>query len=299
MDDGTVDLMSQSFGCTNMKVALLTTLIVTLSVASLFIVPFMTSAASATVTLKPKSVLPGHSVSVTGLGFQTNSSVYIYFGGSSGQLVVTTTSNSSGGFVTKFNAPAVAPGTYVVTAESCCLGGTTFASANLVIKTGAVLTVKPVAASVGKTVEVSGTGFAASKTITVSLGTTMVGSATSNSTGGFSTTFVVPQIPGGRHTLNATDGTTTGTKSFTVRALVSLKPIKGLPGITDVITGTGFAENSTIKVTFNAVQVMTGTSNSTGGFAISYTVPNLVAGTYVVAATDASSGTASHSFTIS
>jgi len=279
-----------------MKIALLATLIVTLSIASLFVVPFMTSAATATLAVKPKSVLPGHSVSATGLGFQTSSSVTVYFNGSP---VATTTTNSSGGFVAKFNAPSVAAGTYTVSATSCCSGGTVTASTSLTIKAGAVLTVKPIAASVGKTVTVSGTGFAASKTITVSLGSTMVASTTSSSTGTFSTTFKVPQVPGGKYTLSATDGTTIGTKSFTVRALITLKPIKGLPGITDVVTGTGFAANSAIKVTFNGVQVMTGTSNSTGGFVISYTVPSIAAGTYVVAATDASSGTASHSFTVS
>jgi len=278
-----------------MKIALLATLIVTLSVASLFVVPFMTSAATATLAVKPKSVLPGHSVSATGLGFQTNSGVTVYF---NGKAVASTTTNSSGGFVAKFNVPSVAAGSYVVSATSCCAGGTVTASTSLTVKAGAVLTVKPVASSVGKTVTVSGTGFAASKTITVSLGTTVVATTTSTSTGTFSTSFVVPQIAGGKLTLSATDGTTTGTKSFTVRALVTLKPVKGLPGITDVISGTGFAASSAITVTFNGVQVMTGTSNSTGGFAISYTVPSIAAGTYVVAATDASSGTASHSFTV-
>jgi len=278
-----------------MKIALLATLIVTLSIASLFVVPFMTSAATATLAVKPKSVLPGHSVSATGLGFQTSSTVTVYFNGSP---MVTTTTNSTGGFVAKFNVPSVAPGTYTVSATSCCNGGQVTASTTLTVKAGAALTVKPVAASVGKTVTVSGTGFAASKTVTVSLGTTVVASTTSTATGTFSTSFVVPQIAGGKLTLSATDGTTTGTKSFTVRALVTLKPIKGLPGITDVISGTGFAASSAIKVTFNGVQVMTGTSDSTGAFAISYTVPSIAAGTYVVAATDASSGTASHSFTV-
>src|ERR1700730_17216800 len=184
------------------------------------------------------------------------------------------------------SAPAIASGFPVL------------ASAADIQLRSAGLTVKPGVAPVGKTITVSGTGFGASLKVTVTLGTTTVASATSDSTGHFSTTSVVPQIPGGKYVLSATEGTTTKHKSFTVHAHVMLKPIRGHAGSTDMITGTGFAASSAIKVTFNSVQVTTGTTDSTGAFSLSFTVPNDAKGVYTVTATDAGTGSASHTFKI-
>src|SRR5271155_4318943 len=59
------------------------------------------------------------------------------------------------------------------------------------------LHVKPVKGEVNRVVTVSGGGFLATSTITIKFGTVTVATLTSNSSGGFSTTFKVPQATAG------------------------------------------------------------------------------------------------------
>ncbi|MFI5421310.1 MAG: hypothetical protein ACHQ1H_10125 [Nitrososphaerales archaeon] len=282
---------------TKTKITFLGTLVAAIYVASLFVFPLTAYAAGATVTLSPTSASVGQVVKVTGTGFQGSSSVTVTF---NGKTVATTTSDVSGAFSTSFTVPSVAGGTYPVTATSCCSGGIVSASANLVVKAAAAtMKLSPVIAGTGKVVTVTGSGFGASKTITVSFGTRgTIATTTSDSTGAFSTTFTVPVIAGGKYKVNGTDGTIIVSKTFTIRAHISEKPVRGSVGSTVTLMGTGYAANSAITVTFNGASVATGTSDSTGSFSLSYQVPNLVAGSYSVVAKDAAIGSATDKFTI-
>jgi hypothetical protein len=279
------------------KITFLATLIAAIYVASLFVFPMTTFAASAVVTLSPTSASVGQTVKVSGTGFQTSSSLTVTF---NGHTVATTTTDGSGAFSTSFVVPSAAAGTYPVTATSCCSGGTVVGSANLVVKAGAAtMKLSPVIAGTGKIVTVTGSGFGASKTITISFGTTgTIATTTSDSTGAFSTTFTVPVMPAGKYKVNGTDGTIIVSKTFTIRPHVSEKPVRGSAGSSVTMMGTGFAASSAITVTFNGVAVGTGTTDSTGSFTLTYQVPNDAAGSYSVVAKDAASNMATAKFTI-
>jgi len=160
------------------------------------------------------------------------------------------------------------------------------------------LHVKPVKGIVNRSITVSGGGFLASSTITIKFGTIVVATTTANSSGGFATTFKVPQATAGVHTLTVSDGTNLISRSFTVVSHVTLKPKTGLPGATVAVTANGFAASSTVKITFNGVQIKSIKSNSTGGLSTSFVVPNDPAAAYPVVATDASSNTATATFTV-
>jgi len=160
------------------------------------------------------------------------------------------------------------------------------------------LHVKPVKGIVGRSVTVSGGGFLISSTITIKFDANVVATTPSNTTGGFSTAIKVPQATAGVHTLTVTDGTNIITRTFTIVSHITDKPKSGLPGATIAVTGTGFAASSTVKITFNGVQVKSIKSNSTGGFSTSYAVPNDPAASYPVVATDGKSNTATATFTI-
>src|SRR5207245_8101050 len=78
------------------------------------------------------------------------------------------------------------------------------------------LTLAPSRGPVGTSVTVTGITFSPSTTITLSWDSTTLTTITSNSTGGFTTTFQVPTASDGSHKVQATDGTNTHSALFTV-----------------------------------------------------------------------------------
>ncbi len=243
------------------------------------------------ISLSPVRGQAGSSVTVSGTGFAVSSTVTVTFG-SVGQ-VATTSSNSTGSFSTSFIVPSVPSGTNVVTATDT---GSNSATANFNVLVPKV-TLKPSTGATGKTVTVTGTGFAPTSTITISYDgspqTTSPGAIQSNSTGGFTGTFAVPASPVGSNTVNATDGTNFATANYNVAPSISITPktSAGKNSITVTITGTGYTANSPITITFDgAVQTTTPASVVTlanGGFTATFVVPSTTpAGTYTVQATD-------------
>jgi YVTN family beta-propeller protein len=79
---------------------------------------------------------------------------------------------------------------------------------------------------------------------------------------------------------------------------LALSPTSGPVGTTVTATGAGFAENSSVTVTFNAGTVCALTSDSTGAFSCTFVLPASPQGTYTVIATDASENTASATFEV-
>lgn len=160
--------------------------------------------------------------------------------------------------------------------------------------------IKPDKGVVNRSITLSGGGFLDNATITIKFDSTTIATTTSNSTGGFSTTFKVPDAVAGAHTVTVSDGTNTISKSFTVTTNLALKPKSGAAGSSVTVTGTGFAATSTVKLTFNGVAIGKAMkTNSTGGFTETITIPNDAAGSYPVVGTDASGNTHTATFTIS
>lgn len=162
-----------------------------------------------------------------------------------------------------------------------------------------IIYLKPDRGTVNRIVTISNKGgFDHNVTITIKFDSEIVATTMSNSSGGFSTTFKVPQAVVGIHTVTATGGTITASQTFTVVTNIAIVPKSGHVGRTVKINGTGFAASSTIKITFNSVLVDTTESNSTGGFSTSIAIPDDSAGSYSIVATDASGDNASSTFTI-
>jgi len=102
--------------------------------------------------------------------------------------------------------------------------------------------------------------------------------------------FLVPEGVAGAHylwvkTTNAGIADTTSI-GFTVDSQVKLSPSRGLPGDTITAKLYGFAGTSDVSVTFNAVEVATGTTNSLGTATVTFKVPNVGYDPYPVSATD-------------
>src|SRR5438445_429877 len=170
----------------------------------------------------------------------------------------------------------------------------------------ASISLNPTSGPAGTTVTVTGSNFAANSGITISYdGTTVTttpGTITTSSTGSFSATFTVPASTAGSHTVSAKDAVSNSASAqYTVTPSISLSPTTGPTGTIVTIKGTGFAASSGITVTYSGASVTTtpGTisTNSTGGFTATFTVPASVAAPHTVVATDGSH-TASKKFTV-
>jgi len=234
-------------------------------------------------------------VSVSGTGYAPSSAVSVTFG-SSGQ-VATATTDTSGNFGTSFLVPTVPGGINVVTATD---GSSNSATANYNVATK--LTLTPVKGSTGTSVTVTGTGFAASSAITVTYDSTSEPGATSSSSGTFSTSFTVPTSVGGSHVVIATDASSnSATSNFNVVSSLTLTPVKGATGKTVTLTGTGFASLASISVTYDGTAMSTTpstiTTDSSGSFSATLTIPLSTAGKHTIAASDGTNS-ATGTFTV-
>ena len=120
-------------------------------------------------------------------------------------------------------------------------------------------------------------------------------------TGIFNATFNVPSgSSSGDHTVKATQGSKSASKTFTVGPVITLNPTSGPLGTPVDITGTGFSPNSTVTITFGGDTLPESpvTTNSSGGFSLTFVVPGeSSSGPKPVVATQGSNS-ASKTFTV-
>ncbi len=158
-------------------------------------------------TYSPTQAPPGDTVEVSGTGFGDRVDVDIYLGTDS---VATETTDRDGSFTASFIVPEVDEGTYSLVAED--EDGNDY-EVSFIVEIGIETTIRPVTSAaapgyVGQSVTVSGTGFQANSTITITYATTpvTVATTTSDSEGAFTATFKIPKSEAGAHTITASDG---------------------------------------------------------------------------------------------
>jgi hypothetical protein len=132
---------------------------------------------------------------------------------------------------------------------------------------------------VGTEVEISGSGFSDSETLTIDVGTTEVdiesGDDETDSSGEFECTIIVPEAANGNRTITVTDESgAEGKLDFTVESEIEVSPTT-IPSATTSVTvsGTGFAATSEVTIWIDEEEAKTDTTNSRGSFDISFTVP--------------------------
>ncbi|MGP8131881.1 MAG: beta strand repeat-containing protein [Thermoplasmata archaeon] len=268
------------------------------------------------ITVSPVQGPVGAIVTVSGTGFSVLSTAGLLFDGVSiatctgGSL----TTSATGAFSCTFQVPSETAGATVTAGD---VGGQT-ATATFALTTPAITVSSPTQGPVGATAAVSGTGFSASSAVGlvfdgVTIASCTGGSLTAGSTGVFSCTLKVPTGTTGT-TVTATDvGGQTATGSYTVTSpLILVSPAQGPVGATFTVTGSGFSVSSGATVSFDGtLQTPTGgshcaysgwtiTTDTTGGFVCTFTVPSEPAGAYTVVGNDtaASASTSAQPFTV-
>jgi hypothetical protein len=247
-------------------------------------------------TLTPKVILStssggvGDTVTVDGTGFKASSSVIIYFDSTS---VGTATTDANGSFNdATFTVPQIYKGNHTVKGQD-----TDGDSPTVNFTVTHKITITPTSGAPGITVTVNGSGFGASKPITIKYNaavvTTTPATTNTDATGSFTASFTVPTSVAGTYAVEASDGTYSASANFAITINITLSEITseaspGHVGMEITISGTGFKPDSQIKITYTStpIEVATTSSNNEGAFSATFKIPKSAHGTHTIKASD-------------
>jgi len=243
------------------------------------------------ITIDPVEGGVGDLVAITGTGFAANDSMDILFDDVV-QSGVTATSDDNGSFTATITIPAASRGSHTIKARD-----DSFNSATATLTIGHKVTVTPVGDRVaGDTLTISGNGFDASKTMTITWNgvaiATSPATVTTTTSGAFSANITVPGTPAGNYTVTVSDDTNSATATVTVKATTSVsrtttQASPGHVGMEFTISGTGYAAGTiTITDTTAAVTLATATSDA-GAFSATFTIPEGAGGSHAITVSDA------------
>ncbi|MEG9246531.1 choice-of-anchor G family protein [Arthrobacter sp. Soc17.1.1.1] len=259
-----------------------------------------------TITVDPATVVAGSSTTVTGVGFAAGETVTLSIPGVNGGAPIsgTTTANDDG----EITATLLVPGTYpagdvVVTARGVVSATAVTAGFEITYRTAITV---PATVAAGGDLGVSGTGFAAGETVTLSIpgvngGPAVSGTTTANGDGEIIATLTVPgDYPAGDVVVTARGAVSrvaaTDTTAVTYDPTITV-PATVVAGDGITVTGDGFAPGETVTVSIPGVdgdeQISVGTTAGAEG-TITVTVPvpaDYPAGAVEITAVGAVSGT--------
>lgn len=157
--------------------------------------------------------------------------------------------------------------------------------------------------TVGTEVDITGVDFDGSEDITVEFDDDDLdiesGDDSTDSSGDFECTIIIPEASAGEHTITVTDDTgILAEATFTVEAEMTVSPESAVPGDSITVYGTGFAASDDVTIDFDGSEVKTGDTNSDGSFQLSFKVPYKSAGSYDIVAEDDDGNEAEIDFTI-
>lgn len=254
----------------------------------------------AAINLTPDTDIVGATITITGTGFTASEDITLTYGGAPLTPVAPISTDGSGEFSGTFIVPASVQGVHsvVATDETLLTDDMDFnVTPNLVITESNVI--------VGGTINFTGTGFDGVSLMSFTFGgsaaTPVEDPITTNATGGFTGSLVIPASTNGSKTLVATDaGTNNDSDTVIIDAKITIDVASGDYGDSVTVTGTGFAGASATTIEFNGVDV-TGAAlntNASGGFSRAITVPDAPFGVNVITAEDAGTNTDSENFTV-
>ena len=220
-------------------------------------------------TVTPDSGGPGEILTLTGVGF-SGGQVTIYFDAQSVKTVTVPTSGANAGnFSTTIVVPGASSGEHTITAQDA--NGE--ASATFTISQQ--IEVFPAeAVSVGEEIIVKGNGFSLNQPVAIYLDDERVDTSPyTSSTGTFETSFHLPPLAKGEHTVKAQVGSgTPSTATIIVKEKLTVTPKNGVRGGNITVSGTGFTPGAA-SVSFDGSKIDDVTISNNGSFEIIITVP--------------------------
>ena len=239
------------------------------------------------ITLSPEFGVPGDTVSITGVDFELNSWVDIYFDG----VWMDEVFSAAGVFAIDIEVPDIPRGTYMIRAEA----GDDEEEASFSVRPG--VSVSPQSGAIGTMLTVTGRGFGANETdieVRRGLYETVDEGISADPDGTWETSIEVPAWTRGEHEIRARGSKTVLIGSvrpavFEVKPGITLGQSSGAVGQSIVVSGTGFAaDERSIRVVVDRSTVATNptsiTADATGRWNATFTVPEVPAGEYAVTA---------------
>jgi hypothetical protein len=269
------------------------------------------------IVVSPASAPAGTSINVSGTGFALNSTVNIYLSTvatTTGTPVAqaTTNLNTTGSFSQSFTLTqiplTVAP--YVITAADSATTPNV-ASANFVVQPR-IISLSAEAGAVGDSITVNADGFTASGSVSIffdNTSSTPLATVAANASGVIpATSITIPPAVRGIHNIIVRDNTYTSqvpSKIFQInQSKVILSPTSGTVGTVVTVNGNGFGSGVTVAFEFDGspfLNTTTVTTDTTGSFTKTLTIPNSGSGVHVITArvTTDSAMFATANFTVS
>jgi hypothetical protein len=259
-----------------------------------------TTSGTNTITLSPTSGSVGTTVTAYGSVSIPNATVLVQmlYNGSYITLA-STTSSASYTFSTSFTIPNVTSGTYpIYLSVNGALTGTV-SSLTVGSAGSGNLTLSPSSGPVGTSVTVTGYGFPAYTTVTITYAGTYVASTTTTASGTYTATFSVPSTyTSGTQTVTATSSTYgyTSYAYFTVGAtstgLISLTLTPSIASAGAMVTASGYGSGPylPIVITYGGTQVANTTTTSSNYYSVTFTVPATPTGAVTVVADETTYG---------
>lgn len=235
----------------------------------------------------PASVTEGGSTTLSGSGYAPGERIDLVLFGEERSVLAA----ADGTFAADFSVPA---GTALGTQTATAVGLTSQEprTAAVEVVSGAfetAISLAPAAAEPGATVTVEGTGYAPGETVTVTIGSTTVGTGAAAADGSVSIPVVVPAgAPGGPVTVVAVGSESSTPASAALQVLYSptliADPVSVEPGAATTLRGAGWAPGERVTLSLFG-ENRTVTVDAGGAFAAAFTAPDdLVPGTEQTAA---------------
>ncbi|MEE8582672.1 MAG: hypothetical protein V3S61_02225, partial [Dehalococcoidales bacterium] len=232
----------------------------------------------------------GDQVVVSGNGFAANDAIDLLFDDVV-QSGATATADDNGSFSAVMTIPAASRGEHTIKARD-----DNFNSATATLTIGHKIDVTPgTNLKAGDTVDITGNGFDASKTVTITWGglaiATIPAPVTTGTDGAFTAKITVPGTQAGNYTVAVSDGTNVATATVTVIATTSVSQTTsqaspGHVGMDLTISGTGYGAGTiTITDTTAAVTLATATSDA-GVFSVTFIIPEGAGGSHTITVSD-------------
>jgi hypothetical protein len=236
-------------------------------------------------TVSSTNLAPGtNQVTVSGTGFVASSTVNFTLDNAPVTAVINAGANGSFAS-TVITLPSISAGIHVLKATDSSGRSD---SAN--ISTSSSISVSPQSGTVGSQVTVTGIGFAANKTITLTYNSTTVTVSPppiADTNGKFTAAFTVPNLASATYVIQASDGTGIASANFTSSATPVTGGANGGVVGTDIpIAGNGFTANSTISIKYDTTTIATTKADANGSFSTTFKLPASKPGAHTVIATD-------------
>ncbi len=168
--------------------------------------------------------------------------------------------------------------------------------------TAGEITIDPDGGPVSTLVEIRGTDFTSSKSITIKYDGNDVdvesGDEETNSNGEFVSHFLIPESTVGVHTIAVSISGSEVEAEFTIKPEAVLSTTSGEARAVVSVDGTGFGRRKSVIIFFNNVGLAAVTTDAQGSFSTTFNVPELKAGIYGVEAEDEEENLDTAKFTI-